>query len=163
MVCDRVAMQSYGRLRQSTPIGYTGRVQGDWEHIRLAPMKHINSNPNKVMRWLEHGTAAHGPKTAKALFVPLNQRATTAGPRGVMSANAQARDRGTTVRYRDPASGRYAVRPPVVLPFTFGVDFIWARRVRGIRARHIARDEQITVAAELRSQLVTMLSDTLRL
>lgn len=154
MVCDRVANQSLARLVNATPTRYYGKAKGSWFHAKIAPMVHVNTNPSKVMRFLEDGTKAHGPKTAKALFIPLNQQTSEAGPRGVMEANAAARTRGVWTSYNARVMGN---RSAPKLPYVFGVDFVWARRVRGIKARHIARDEQKVVRRELRDQLVTML------
>lgn len=158
VICDRVAAQSLGRLIAATPTRYYGKVRDAWFHAKVAPMVHVNTNPTKVMRWLESGTKAHGPKTAKALFIPLNQKASEVGPRGVMEANAAARTRGVWESYNARVMGR---RNEPKLPYVFGVDFIWARRVRGIKARHIARDEQKVVGLELKNQLITMLTKEL--
>jgi hypothetical protein len=160
MVVDRVAQESLERLVTSTPIRYKGHLRKQWVHRIVGPMAHVNENPSIVMHWLEHGTKAHGPKRAKALFVPLNEKTGDLGPRLVMEANAQARATGQWSNYAARASGGRG--RPVRLPFVFGVDFVWARKVKGIRARHIARDEQKVVARELRDGLKEMLKREFR-
>jgi hypothetical protein len=155
VVVDKVANESLGRLVNATPIRYKGNVRKQWVHRIVSPMAHVNENPSKVMGWLEHGTKAHGPKTAKALFIPLNEKTGDLGPRLVMEANAQARATGQWNNYATRAAGGRG--RPVRLPFVFGVDFLWAKKVKGIKARHIARDEQKLVTRELRAGLVSML------
>jgi hypothetical protein len=76
------------------------------------------------MLYLEHGTQAHGPKSAKRLFVPLTRRAAMAGPKVIMADLLMvkaSRQQGQIVRPR----------------FRPGVDYVWAKWVRGIRAMRI--------------------------
>lgn len=157
---EKLAMVSLGRLVNATPIRYTGNTRKGWVHRQTGSMSHILANPNKVMRFLEHGTKAHGPKNAKALFIPLNVRAFHAGPKGVMQANAQARASGQWLNYGARVRGDRMRR--VRMPYQQGLDYLFVKRVKGIRAHHIARDEQRRVRRELKSIIKTELKSALR-
>jgi hypothetical protein len=159
-VTEKIANESLARLVLSTPIRYTGTVRAGWVKRKLGTMIYVLANPLKVMRWLEGGTRAHGPVTARALFLPLNQKATEAGPREVMEANARARAEGQWRNYGARAAG--GTGRAVRLPYVQGVDFLWVKRVKGIKARHIARDEQKKAARALRSALVKLLKAELK-
>lgn len=154
-VSENVAMESLVRLVNSTPIRYTGNTRKGWVHRKLGSMNHLLVNPNKVMGFLEYGTKAHGPVRARALFIPLNVQAFHAGPKGVMAANAQARANNQWRNYGNAVRGRANRRAR--LPFQIGVDFLFVKRVKGIRAHHIARDEQARVTRilveEVKNQL----------
>jgi hypothetical protein len=56
-------------LVQKTPKKWTGQTRRQW---RSAPITGgwTVTNDSKVMRFLERGTKAHGPKRAKMLFIP---------------------------------------------------------------------------------------------
>jgi len=71
----RLARESRDRLRKRTPKGWTGKTRRDWRVIRRHGLSYIVGNDNPVMKWLDEGTRAHGPVTAKALFIPLSRRA----------------------------------------------------------------------------------------
>ena len=152
LVVDRVAEESLARVVTATPSRYTGDTKKQWVHRILGSMVHLVTNPSKVMHWLDKGTKAHGPKTAKALFIPLNKRAWEAGPRGVMEANAKAVVASGGRRFRSgPRKGK------VKKPFMQGEDFVWTKWVKGIKAMHIARAEQERVRSDLEERLADML------
>ncbi|MDX2187797.1 MAG: HK97 gp10 family phage protein [Opitutaceae bacterium] len=67
-------------LIQRTPKRWTGNTRQNWQVKRISPGSWSVFNPSKIMRYLEDGTghASGGwiyPVRAKALFVPLTQRA----------------------------------------------------------------------------------------
>lgn len=158
-VVERVALNSLRRVVNDTPRGYTSDTAKQWVHRALGFCKHVVANPSKVMFWLEHGTKAHGPKKAKALFVPLNEKAWKAGPREVMEANARAMAAGAWKRYGSAVLGK---KVKTKVPFVFGRDFVFTNKVKGIKPRKIAAREQKVVARELHSSLKKHLTDALK-
>lgn len=154
---EQVALESLSRVVERTPTRYTGAVRKAWVHRKLGLMQHLVTNPSKVMGWLERGTRAHGPVNAKALFIPLNRRAAEAGPRGVMEANARAVVGGQWRNYTARAAGKKG--RAVKKPFVVGDDFVWAKRVKGIKPMHIARDEQRFVKKELKTRLMAVITN----
>jgi hypothetical protein len=158
-VVERVAQESLGNLVTATPVRYTGDTRKQWVRRTLGVMMQVLANPSKVMFFLERGTKAHGPKTAKALFIPLNRRAWEAGPKGVMEANARAVVGSVWRSYNAAVGGK---RVKVKKPYVQGQDFVWAKRVRGIKAMHIARDEQKRAKKSLKQGMVELLRKALR-
>lgn len=128
-VVARAAMVTHSRVVRQTPKKWTGNTRRAWQIVHRAVGHYRVYNPSKVMKFLEHGTKAHGPKKAKFLFIPLTRRAAMQGARGVFAKNKAAQ-----------AAGR---KPP----FVFGTDFVLSKWVRGIKARKIA--EQARPFAEL--------------
>lgn len=117
-----------GQMVVRTPKRWTGQTRKGWKVEKAgAANKWDLTNKNKVMGWLEMGTKAHGPVQAKMLFIPLTRKAASAGARGVMNANRQ---HATKVAF-----GVHTAKKK--LPFIYGKDFVFAKRVRGIKAMHI--------------------------
>jgi hypothetical protein len=112
-VVRKAAWVIHGRLVRQTPKRWTGHTRRSWTVFRRGNSHYAVTNKSKVMRFLEMGTKAHGPVTAKRLFIPLNRRAALAGPKGVFASGGKLK---------------------------FGRDFVWAKRVRGIKARWIVRN-----------------------
>ena len=73
------AAKSFGRMVRATPKGFTGNTRQSWELQRTGRGEWWIHNDNKVMRFLEYGTRAHGPVRAKRLYIPLNRRAAIGG------------------------------------------------------------------------------------
>ena len=72
----KVSTHAYKRLIQETPKGYTGQTRKSWKLFNYSSPKSVSfeiSNSSRIMKYLEDGTKAHGPRTAKYLFVPLNK------------------------------------------------------------------------------------------
>jgi hypothetical protein len=161
---ERIALTSLGRLIEATPVRYYGNVRKGWIHRVISPMHHVVVNPSRIMRFLEFGTKAHGPKHAKALFIPLNQTTSEAGPREVMEANARARLANQWRNYARAAASKTPLRSHYLpsYPFVVGRDFVWAKRVRGITAMRIAAKEQIVVKKEIKDALKGLLIDAIR-
>lgn len=159
-VVERVALNSLRRVVDATPRRYTGDTAKQWVHRAIGACKHVIANPSKVMFWLEHGTKAHGPKKAKALFIPLNRKTWEAGSREVMEANARAAAAGAWKNYTARAAGKKGRK--IRLPFVLGVDFVLAKRVKGIKPHRIAAKEQVVVARELRQRLSEHLKQAMK-
>lgn len=122
----KAAWVVHRRLVQQTPKRWTGQTRRGWKVLKNAPSNYSVTNISKVMRFLELGTPAHGPVTAKALFIPLNRRAALAGPRGVF------------------AGGR---------SFVFGKDYVFAKRVKGIKALKIVEKYRPFAEGVLRAMM----------
>lgn len=105
-IARKVAWVVHRRMVQQTPKKWTGQTRRSWKVNHLGPGRYSVTNYSKVMFWLEHGTKAHGPRKAKALLIPLTRKAALAGARVV--ANSEG--------------------------FTRGKDYIFVKRVRGIKA-----------------------------
>jgi hypothetical protein len=74
-----VAAKSFGRMVRATPKGYTGYTRKEWQLQQTGRGEWWVHNDSEVMRHLEYGTRAHGPKTKKALYIPLNRKAAVGG------------------------------------------------------------------------------------
>ncbi len=127
-VVAKTAAKSFARMVRATPKGYTGMTRQEWELRQTAPGEWWINNDYKVMRFLEYGTKAHGPKRAKALYIPLNRRAAIGGwNRGLR----------------------------------FGVDYVLAKRVKGIRAMGIVAAERERAEGELETNMRRFLKQIL--
>jgi len=84
-ILNRVAMRTLAQIVRATPKGYTGLTRQKWTVVRQGDRGYVVTNPLKVMHYLEFGTAAHGPKFAKALFIPKNRKAAIKGTRAIPS------------------------------------------------------------------------------
>ena len=73
-VLKKVVEQSTDNLREKTPVKWTGNVKASWVTEELKDGFRIK-NTNVVMIYLEKGTKAHGPVTAKRLYIPLKPEA----------------------------------------------------------------------------------------
>lgn len=69
-VMEREAWETLGTLVEQTP-KRTGQTRRYWKTSQLGLANWMVTNTSKVMRFLELGTRAHGPRTAKALYIPL--------------------------------------------------------------------------------------------
>jgi hypothetical protein len=124
MILRKSAEIWHARMVMATPKRWTGQTRKMW---RVVPMPSSRGsgwtvvNTSKVMVFLEQGTRAHGPKKAKRLFVPLTRRAAMAGPQVVVAELIAAREAKRRPKYR------------------VGKDFVFAKRVRGIRGIWIVR------------------------
>tara|TARA_R110002153_G_scaffold84197_2_gene211025 strand:+ start:15924 stop:16442 length:519 start_codon:yes stop_codon:yes gene_type:complete len=117
-VIKKVAWIVHRRLVQKTPKKYTGNTRKSWKVTRKQVGRYSVLNTSKVMRFLEYGTKAHGAKGGGFLFIPLNRRTAMAGVSKVMQANKSS-------------SGKP--------PYRIGKDFIFTKRVKGIKARGIVK------------------------
>jgi hypothetical protein len=149
-----------GRMIRQTPKRWTGQTRRSWVIQRTGGDGVVLTNTSKVMKFLEDGTRAHGPKRAKRLFVPLTKRAFLAGPRGVISANKAAAAQSQWSNYGSAAAGKKTKKKK--LPFVVGVDFVFAKRVRGIRAMNIVKNARSFANTTCRMLMVQHLVKTLR-
>lgn len=118
-VVRRVAYVTHRRLVLRTPKKWTGNTRKSWRVYKKTNSRYVVTNRSKVMNFLEMGTKAHGPVTAKRLFIPKTRKAALAGARVVIGSVIQAKKDGQAP------------------PFKVGVDYILVRKVKGIKARKI--------------------------
>jgi hypothetical protein len=74
-VVDRVGLQTFASVVQATPQKWFGQVRKSWQLSTPGQGSRLVKNDNKIMLFLEEGTQAHGPVTAKALYIPLTRKA----------------------------------------------------------------------------------------
>jgi len=77
-VVERVALWAIAQLKLRTPKAKLagGNTRRAWQGPnKVRPGVRLIENDSKVMRFLEEGTRAHGPVTAKMLYIPLTVRA----------------------------------------------------------------------------------------
>ena len=110
-VVAKTAQIGRSRLVKQTPKRWTGHTRRSWQVKQQGAGHYLVYNESKVMGYLEFGTRAHGPKTAKFLFVPLTRRAFNAGARKAIQDKRYKRGR----------------------------DYVLTKRVKGIQARWIVR------------------------
>lgn len=141
-VVQMVVEETKRRLVRRTPMKWTGGTRRRWIVEKKRTAFWSVTNTSDVMRFLEEGTKAHGPVTAKRLFIPLTKRAFVAGPQGVMRANMNA-------------------APGAKKPYVYGVDYVLAKRVKGIKAMRIVAQHRpfaaITMKAAVRIHLNRLL------
>lgn len=78
-VLKKTAWEAFAHIVSVTPKRYTGFTRQSWVVTEIPGRGYIVSNENKVMKFLEFGTTAHGPVTAKFLFIPLTREAAMGG------------------------------------------------------------------------------------
>lgn len=150
-VVERRAAMTLKTAIERTPKKWFGQVRRSWMMKKEGPAHHVVRNDNKIMLFLEEGTRAHGPVTAKALFIPLTRKAVvankefrkelvSAGP-GFIKVRRQVPNKGGGLR-------------TTVTTLKFGVDYILVKRVKGITPRRIAERVQIEAANGLQQDAV---------
>lgn len=73
---------SLSMARRLTPVGWTGETRQAWRLIRHRTSTGGGwsiANDSRTFRFLDKGTKDHGPKTARALFIPLSRSAALGG------------------------------------------------------------------------------------
>lgn len=137
-VVERVALRTQREVVEATPKKWFGQVRRSWQIERPELGARVVKNDNKIMLWLEEGTKAHGPVNAKALFIPLTRQAALAS-------------QDTTTRRRVIVRRRKGVTQ--VQQLVYGRDFVLAKWVRGIQARHIAAKQAVKTELDLFSAM----------
>ncbi len=164
-ILSNEAATTFGRLVTATPKRWSGRTREGWK-IAKAPGVRIIYNESPVMRYLEFGTRAHGPRTLygplqpgqkrrkAALFIPLTKKAAFAD-RSLFSpttVNLNNRSRATF--------GPIQIKKAIIVrlgekgrsqKLIYGVDYVLAKHVKGIKAMHIVEREKPLAKARLLS------------
>jgi len=142
-----LAGKHFGLLKRATPKKWTGDTRNQWQLQRNGPADYSITSDSRVMKYLEFGTQDHGPTHAKALFIPLTKKAWLAYTSNLFFSKG---NKGT---FKVHAYGGYrkgkALKMRVIV-LEYGVDYVLAKRVRGIPARHIVRDQRAKVSKDLR-------------
>ncbi len=132
-VIEREAFKTQAALVKRTPKRFFGQVRLGWQTVKQETASYRVENLNKIMGYLEHGTGQSTggfiyPKTAKALFVTLTRQA-------ALATSAQAKSK-----------------------LKYGVDYVLAKRVRGIKAMKIVA----TMRPEVKKNLLEAMKSHLR-
>lgn len=119
-VVGRVGLETLRSVVEATPKRWFGQVRRSWQIEMPTLGSRVVRNDNKIMRFLEFGTANAGqswiyPKTKKMLYIPLNRRAALGWNESMVR----------------------------------GVDYILRRRVRGIKPRRIVAKQREIAAKKL--------------
>lgn len=144
------------RLTLRTPRRWTGNTAQGWRVVELPGGEVAVNNPTKAMLYLEKGTKAHGPRKAKRLFIPLTRKAAQAGAKGVMAQNRAASNAALWASYGQNKKKK------IKLPFVYGVDYIFAKRVKGIKAMWIVRNSRGEARVTYRLLMTKYIRDILR-
>ncbi len=141
-IVDRVAFASMRQVIEATPKKWFGQARKGWTVKRPEAGVRVLENPNPVFRFIDQGTQAHGPKKAKALFIPITKRA----------ALAYAAALGFNPEDSNWTSGEGGRRLFVssttrtgkgkLTELEWGKDYVLAKRVRGITARRISEGQR---------------------
>tara|TARA_R100000808_G_scaffold512_1_gene2667 strand:+ start:16262 stop:16747 length:486 start_codon:yes stop_codon:yes gene_type:complete len=102
-------------LKDRTPVGFTGKTKQSWFVSRIGHGWSVY-NKSPVASYLDKGTKAHGATGGGYLFIPKTRRAHRVGARGVIAKRKS---------------------------FKSGRDFVFVKRVRGIKAMKIVRINHI--------------------
>jgi hypothetical protein len=130
---EREAFVTLRDVVKATPQKWFGQVRKAWQYERKALGHHVVVNRNKIMRFLEEGTGA----SSGGYIYPKTKKA---------------------LYIPLKASAAAGWRPGLV----YGTDYVLAKRVRGIKARHIVaiqRAESETRMLIAMDQLVTRLAN----
>lgn len=74
-VASKTLSETRKEIRAATPVRYTGETRRAWVTERRGLGNYRTFNTTNSAWFLEHGTQAHGPRTKRALFIPINKRA----------------------------------------------------------------------------------------
>lgn len=172
-IVDKAAFQTQAALIKATPKKWFGQVRRGWLVAKPDNGVRIVFNQNPIMLFLEEGTKDHGARqligplrpgerrAKAALFIPLTRRAVNATAGDVSFGKVdqftvkgetfweEARaifQKKTTFSKGKKRNGKNT--------FVFGVDYVLAKRVKGIRARHIVSTERPKAKARLKNLML---------
>jgi hypothetical protein len=150
-VVGKVAVQTHEHVVKATPKAFFGQVRKAWQIATPEPGARVVFNDNKVMGFLEHGTVAHGPVTKKAMFIPLTLKAALA------YANAAGFEpaRNQKLRVFTPRVNRGGQKMNVARDLKYGVDYVLATWVKGIRPHFIVAYERLLAETRLHDAIKT--------
>lgn len=172
LVADEAAF-TLGRLKRLTPKRFFGQVRQGWVSDKPGNGIRTLTNLSRIMNFLEEGTRAHGPKETfgpllpgqkrkrAALFIPLTRKAALANRQffARTTVNLNNLSRARSLGNRD-AVGPVQIRRALIVRkgarssqrLIYGIDYVLAKRVRGIKAMHIVRNERPLAQARLKQR-----------
>ena len=153
-IVGKVAAQTLQSVVSKTPRKWFGQVRRSWGiETPKQGMRYVQ-NGNKIMFWIEEGTKAHGPVRAKALFIPLTRKAVLAhaSNRGFEPKNVAVKGDSNWVGETRKGLRVFTSRGRAVT-LIYGVDYVLAKRVKGIAAMKIAAGEQNLVEGRLTAEI----------
>lgn len=158
-LCDSVAHEVHGKLvSEWTPRKWTGKTRQAWlPPVRGRTVNREIVNRSVVMAYLDRGTGATRggyiyPRVKKALFIPLTYQASMFARNRASwgefeGGDEDGVDRGGSVTYVTDKGNVKTKR------LTYGVDYVLAKRVRGIKPKRIAQKAQEWGQARLVQEL----------
>ncbi len=135
----------------------------------------IHNRNDDVVRYLEYGTQAHGPRVKKALFIPLTSRAVNATQGSPVYTRRTFTQRtftptGPLRGSKNQIRGLKISVPVIIRPqvsargkksntvLKYGVDYVLAKRVRGITARHFVANQDKLAQLLLTHELTNIMT-----
>lgn len=152
------AARSFAEIVEATPKKWFGQVRAAWQIEKPREGMRRLVNRSKIMFWLEEGTKDHGPKTAKALFIPLTRRAVDANKLGRAKGGSFGK-RTITFEQARISKGVVKVRK---VKLKYGVDYVLAKKVKGIKAMKIAAKQSVKSRRRLKRSVVGAINNLLR-
>lgn len=184
-IVEEAARRTQAGLVEATPKKWFGQARAGWVQpasvmapalgVRIVRWNEPPGITSPLMLWLEEGTKDHGPKNLygpernfggklrkAALFIPLTRKAVNAtqGVFGVGSVSSYKEGKETYWEHRKAIFQRtqsvrggktkYGSRALV-----YGVDYILAKRVKGISPRRIVASFRPKAQAMLKGLMVT--------
>lgn len=133
------AWKCHRDLVVATPKKWTGMTRRAWQVKKPGEGARIISNTSKVMLFLEGGTGNAGTPTSNGGYIyPRTKRAL------FIPLNAKAAISGWD------------------RSMVYGRDYVLAKRVRGIRARHIVKNYRPKAVEHLKNEMKTFLRNALQ-
>jgi len=120
----------YRGLVELTPKRWTGITRREWNVDKVGIGQRLVFNNSKTMKWLEDGTGNEGTATSHGGYIYPKSKKFLFIP-----LNSRAAIGGWTPGMK------------------FGLDFILARRVRGIKAMHIVENYRPVAAGILKAEV----------
>ncbi len=147
-VVQEVEFKVFRNLVESTPKRWTGQTRRGWTiSRRTKPGYRRIFNRSRVMGYLERGTPERSPGSfiyptrKKALFVPLTRKAAFFARSEAQWGQLLGEDDfvGDKGGYVTRTTKKGKLKTDSIL---YGVDYVLAKRVRGIKPMWIARTQQ---------------------
>lgn len=123
-----------------------------WRITKLTPVMVEFTNVSRIYSYLDRGTADHGPKTKKALFIPLKKSVALAYANGEFRVSKSIA--GTALYVPSKVRKMKRAEPNASQKrLVWGRDYVLAKKVRGIQARNITEQAQRLVNMVFRARL----------
>ena len=178
-IMEESARMTQAGLVAVTPKKWFGQARAGWvqpasvikpaEGVRIVQWNQPPGTKSPIMFWLEEGTKDHGPVTKKALFIPLTRRAVTA-TQGIYGV-------GTVDEFTVGGETYWETRPAIFQKtqsirkgkvkngsraLIYGIDYILAKRVKGIAPRRIVASFRPKAQEMTRGLMVTYIRSLIK-